>query len=310
MAHPQDPYQFHSWVLNGKEVSKDRFYAFTLEDDTVLTANLVTPTPTPIKEPPYEVYYENDIWTDVETVPLQNAEIGKLVQFGTYEQDNNLYNGTEPIDWIVLDVQDNKAFLLSKYVLFASRYHNYYNAPITWEKCTLRKKLNDEFYNDAFTQSEKDSILLTHNTNPDNPTYGTDGGADTDDYVFLLSLDEVRQYLTNEYFPFAEEGIQDRNLARGARPTRYAFSQTAFSSHTTLGDYGEEPLLSTDNTWYYLRSPGYDSNFAAVIHATSDIYEPGFLIAEPSLLQPYWGYFIEALTGVRPALWVDLSAIQ
>lgn len=307
MAHPEAPYQFHSWVLNGKEVSKDKFYAFTLEDDTVLTANLVTPTPA---APTYSVYYENDIWTDVETVPLLNAEVGKLVQFGTYEQDNILQNGTEPIDWIVLDVQDNKAFLLSKYVLFASRYHNYENVPVTWEQCYLRERLNNEFYNSAFTQSEKSGILLTHNTNPDNPTYGTYGGADTDDYVFLLSLDEVNQYLTNEYFPFAEEGIQDRNLARGARPTQYAFSQKAYSSHTTLGDYGKEPLLSTDNTWYYLRTPGYDASFAAVIHATSDIYETGYSTCVSFFSQTYWGAYIDIITGVRPAIWVDLSAVQ
>lgn len=307
MAHPQDPYQFQSWVLNGTEVSKNRFYSFTLEGDTVLTANFVTPTPS---VPTYSVYYEDDVWTDVETVPLQNAEVGKLVQFGTYEQDNDLTNGTEPIDWIVLDVQDNKAFLLSKYVLFAARYHNYENVPITWEQCKLREQLNNEFYNNAFSQSEKDSILLTHNINQDNPTYGTDGGADTDDYVFLLSLDEVGQYLTNEYFLFAETGVLDRNLARGARPTQYAFSQKAFSSHTTLGDYGKEPELTTDNTWYYLRTPGHDASFTAVIHATSDIYEWGFTTCTSQFSQTYWGAYIEIITGVRPALWVDLSSLQ
>ena len=307
IAHPEAPYQFHSWVLNGTEVSKNRFYSFTLEGDTVLTANLVTPTPS---VPSYSICYEDDVWTDVETVPLPNAEVGKLVRFGTYEQDNDLTNGTEPIDWIVLDVQDNKAFLLSKYVLFAARYHNYENVPITWEQCKLREQLNNEFYNNAFSQSEKDSILLTHNINQDNPTYGTDGGADTDDYAFLLSLDEVGQYLTNEYFPFAETGVLDRNLARGARPTQYAFSQKAFSSHTTLGDYGKEPELTTDNTWYYLRTPGHDASFTAVIHATSDIYEWGFTTCTSQFSQTYWGAYIETITGVRPALWVDLSAVH
>ena len=40
-------------------------------------------------------------------------------------------------------------------------------------------------------------IIKTHIVNKDNEEYGTSGGNDTDDYIFLLSLDEVKLYYKN-----------------------------------------------------------------------------------------------------------------
>ena len=51
------------------------------------------------------------------------VRIGDIVTFGRYEQDNNLDNGPEEIDWIVLDIQGDKALLLSKYGLDAKQYN-------------------------------------------------------------------------------------------------------------------------------------------------------------------------------------------
>ena len=60
----------------------------------------VTPTQTPV---PYQ-----------EKVSLKEAKKGCLVEFGAYEQDNNLKNGKEPIEWMVLDVKNGEALLRSK----------------------------------------------------------------------------------------------------------------------------------------------------------------------------------------------------
>ena len=43
--------------------------------------------------------------------------VGTTITLGEYEQDNDVSNGPEPIKWIVLDIQDNKALILSKYLL-------------------------------------------------------------------------------------------------------------------------------------------------------------------------------------------------
>ena len=49
--------------------------------------------------------------------------IGGIVTFGRYEQDGNEENGPEGIEWIVLDVQDGKVLLLSKYGLEVKPYN-------------------------------------------------------------------------------------------------------------------------------------------------------------------------------------------
>ena len=75
-----------------------------------------------------------------------------MILFGHYEQDNDLGNGPEPIEWIVLDTQDGKALLLSKYGLDAVPYNDDNNRAVTRETCTLRTWLNDTFLNAAFTR--------------------------------------------------------------------------------------------------------------------------------------------------------------
>ena len=76
------------------------------------------------------------------------------VTFGSYAQDNDRSNGTEPIEWIVLDVQEGKALLLSKYGLSAAGYHDTWD-DCTWETCSLRTWLNDRFLNWAFSLEEQ-----------------------------------------------------------------------------------------------------------------------------------------------------------
>ena len=55
--------------------------------------------------------------------------------------------------------------------------------------------LNEIFYESAFTDSEKDRIILVHNVNEDNPEYGTESGPDSWDKVFFLSYSEMMRYM-------------------------------------------------------------------------------------------------------------------
>lgn len=84
---------------------------------------------------------------------------GNVVTYGHYEQDNDTANGKEPIEWVVLDVQGDKALLISKYGLDVRPYNTEYNH-VTWEECTLRTWLNDTFLNAAFTPEGQQGFLL------------------------------------------------------------------------------------------------------------------------------------------------------
>ena len=86
-----------------------------------------------------------------------SATKGEIIDFGRYDQDD----GIQPISWLVLDVRDGKALLLSQKALEARHYHNR-SGSVTWEKCDLRKWLNGDFYNQAFREAEKERILETH----------------------------------------------------------------------------------------------------------------------------------------------------
>ena len=73
------------------------------------------------------------------------------ITFGSYPQSDVSGNIKDPIEWIVLDKQGDKALLLSKYILDYKWYNDEFKN-ITWESCTLRDRLNVTFYNTALQQ--------------------------------------------------------------------------------------------------------------------------------------------------------------
>ena len=97
---------------------------------------------------------------------------GDIVILGSYEQDNNPANGREPIEWIVLDAQSEKALLVSAAVLDTQAYHNSLE-DISWEDCTIRSWLNYYFLNTAFTTAEQKQILTATVPSDKNPRNST-----------------------------------------------------------------------------------------------------------------------------------------
>ena len=108
--------------------------------------------------------------------PYAANVVGDVVTFGSY-------------NWYIIGKSDDGVTLLMK-ESFTNKAYNDSSTDITWENCTLRSYLNNDFYN-TFSDEDKAKIALTHNENPNNPQHGTDGGNDTDDYIYLLSLDEA-----------------------------------------------------------------------------------------------------------------------
>lgn len=260
---------------------------------TPVPTNTPTPKPTSIPSP------------SPTPTPVKGIEVGDYVTFGSYEQDNDLSNGKEPIEWLVLDTEDGKAFLLAKYCLDAQKYDaNFsrreftqailngtpeaYDYDVTWEKSTLRAWLNNEFYNAAFTTGEQKSILLTDVENLPNANRGTSSGPDTKDYVYLLSEREALEYFGKEwilkYFDVYGDGPEKREHL--GNPTEYTLAQGA--------------TVKGSGRWYggycawWLRTIGGDSSVA------THIGESGFLDQD--------GGFADATcNGIRPVVWIDVT---
>ena len=136
--------------------------------------------------PQAKTYYRNE--------KIKKAAVGEYIKFGSYEQDNIKSNGKEDVEWLVLDKKDGKILIISRYALDCQQYDEN-SGSVTWEVCSLRKWLNSDFVNSAFTDDEKEAILTTSVVAHKNSFFKVKSGENTNDMIFLLSTTEVKQYL-------------------------------------------------------------------------------------------------------------------
>ena len=98
-----------------------------------------------------------------------------------------------PMQWLILDVQLDKALLIAKDCLLKAPYNEKYEI-VTWEQCSLRKELFPKLFDQLFNETEGEQVLLSKNMNPDNDKYKVSNEKETYDKLFLLSFDEVKKY--------------------------------------------------------------------------------------------------------------------
>lgn len=235
--------------------------------DTPTQEPTAAPTPEPAQTP----------------IPIPGSiAVGDIIRFGHYEQDNNLENGPEAIEWIVLDYDESNkiVMLLSKYGLDSKPYHTQYTR-ITWENCSLRKWLNEEFMNAAFSTEEQIAILTMYVDNSAGQTYwDADGGNNTQDRIFLLSYAQANLYLDVRY-------PSGKNLKSQMAPTAYAVAQGATVSEDLKTEEGE------NTGWWWLRNPGRNGSSAERVTDVGALHY--------NLVNANHGC-------VRPALWINLES--
>lgn len=127
--------------------------------------------------------------------PIINATVGSVFTYGKYEQDNNLGNGAEDIEWRVLDRQNDKLFVISKYALDCIEYNKDKN-PNSWKDTDLRRWLNSDFYKKAFTKDEQKNISTTYIYSDEGRTLGVEDSVLTDK-VFILNNYEQDTYFSS-----------------------------------------------------------------------------------------------------------------
>ena len=204
---------------------------------------------------------------------IKNAKVGDIVYFGTYEQDNKTSNGKENIEWLVLTKEKNRVLVISDKALDYQKY-NSSKTSVTWETCTLRKWLNNDFINAAFSAEERAKIPTVTVSADKNPEYDTYPGNATKDRVFLLSIVEAEKYFTSDE-------------ARKCVPTEYAISNGAYTSDSyTKGGKA--------TCWWWLRSPGFNLYNAADVEVGGDVFENG-------------GSAYSGADAVRPAMWISID---
>lgn len=181
----------------------------------------------------------------------------------------------------IIDSQPYSNTIYESYECYNDDYDDYYyndfNKTIfanDYATSSIRKWLNDDFYNTAFTSGDKIAIATTK---LDNSGYSsTYDSKETEDKIFLLSYDEAKN---SNYFA--------SDTKRQAKGSDYAKCQgldvSSFDS-------------SKGCSYWLLRSPGNSSSYCCEVNSdgyVGDYYYCGVDCSDG---------------GVRPALWINLPS--
>ena len=231
------------------------------------------------------------------TEPTEGAQgVGWMKSDTATKNGQGPYYKIEPIKWHVLSNADRKLFLLSDQTLDTFNYHDK-DVSVTWETSTMRSWLNgyaasfntggdsgidytsDNFLNTAFSAKDQTAIADTTVVNVDNSVYQTEGGNNTTDKVFLLSIAEARNtsYFANDN---SRIGINTDYAAGGGE----------------TGEVSADGGVGLGAMWW-LRSPGNNNGNAATVSGLDGAcFSNGRLVSNSSI-------------DVRPAFNLNLNSV-
>mgnify|MGYP003213946250 FL=1 len=234
----------------------------------------------------------------LETVVLKDAEIGDIVQMGTYEQDGDAET-EDPICWDVLDKDGDAVLLISHDVIAYQRFSDSRKCVI-WEDSEIRTWLNQEFYAEAFDETEQASIRETTLENPSTVGFAAhvdpsgdvqvrESRPDTKDKIFLLSWKEAEQYYGNRLTDASGLG---RRPSRAVLQKRKAiFTDLIIEELPAMYPYSRHLPDGTERLPWMLRSTGMKDYTILVIG-----YEGKWDQDYP-----------DSYNGVRPVMWVNVG---
>ncbi len=239
------------------------------------------------------------------------AKVGDIITMGTYEQDN-ISNGKESLNWQILDIKDGKALIISCPVLDCKEFSE--TADIAgWSESSLRKWLNTDFYESAFSDSEKSIITLTEINNPG--TYvgyddsgcwtvsntvsnletilsEADGQDNTQDRIFLLSIDEANKFFAsdNDRKAFLSDYGTELFIKLG-----FEQAQNGNIDEDAIRGYYEQEVSKYGRGFcnWWLRSPGIIEDAAAAVDYNGSAGQSMAVNAKDG--------------GVRPAMWIEIQ---
>lgn len=234
----------------------------------------------------------------LETVVLKDAKIGDIVQMGTYEQDGDAET-EDPICWDVLDKDGDAVLLISHDVIAYQRFSDSRKCVI-WEDSEIRTWLNQEFYAEAFDETEQASIRETTLENPSTVGFAAhvdpsgdvqvrESRPDTKDKIFLLSWKEAEQYYGNR---LTDASVLGRRPSRAVLQKRKAiFTDLIIEELPAMYPYSRHLPDGTDRLSWMLRSTGMKDYNILVI---------GY--------KGKWDQdYPDSYNGVRPVMWVNVG---
>lgn len=262
------------------------YYPQTIKDDSVTIIS---------NSPDSDGYYlgsDNERYAKVTAKPYVNSS-NQTMHFSNSQQivkDTVYYFKVEPIKWRILSNEDGTYKLLAELIIDSQMF---YSAQVNrtiggktiyannYEYSDIRKWLNEDFYNKAFTEIQKTFINTVLVDNSLSST-GSDNNNDyicndTNDKVYLLSQQDV----INDVYGF-KTSVFEKDTLRQKSPTDYA---------RVVGCGFEQNL---DTYYWWLRTP----SSANLINVAT--------IRPDSKAYGWRGVYAEEV-GVAPAITVTLN---
>ncbi len=226
-----------------------------------------------------DIAYNGDLYRKVTINEYRPCFASPDLDYYARQQENGYSEGStyyfrwEPIEWRVLSNDSNGVYVISSKVLDSQPYHNFYEN-VTWETCSLRSWLNGDFYNLAFSDDEKSTLVMTTLVNENNAKHDTDGGNDTQDNIWVISFSDS---LNADYGFISAEATED--------PLKRAFgSEYAKCQGLRKSDVTEYP----DTSVWWMRTPGKPGDHATICGYEGKINHTG-------------GKVLNSGFGIRPA---------
>lgn len=217
---------------------------------------------------------EDALLENVETSSKSIVDFLGTFKFGHYPANES--GESDDIEWVILDKNDNCVLAISKYILDYIPMHKK-SGKATWETSTIRKWLNEDFLNTAFSVDESELIFnTTLKANRSLSGILCNVCNDTEDKVFLLSKKDCYKYFTSV-------------VSRTCFSTEYAKTQ--------LSRMGK-PNMQTENLCYNWWLRNYSSPSA----------EGEMIISNGELT--VFGNKIRDIGGIRPAICINSDMLS
>lgn len=179
----------------------------------------------------------------IQIAAIENANIGDVITFGHYPQDNDYSNGDEELEWFVLAKENDRILLFSVYGIDVMPF-DADGREVSWHDCSLRAILNSLFYNLAFSDAQRGMIAETQTED------------DTVDYVFIPSYSFMESYAKD----YRSAEYTDYALSQGGRADTCIYTLRTPSDgwsgpsyRSTKGVWGSGSYcmyIDTDNACY------------------------------------------------------------
>ena len=207
----------------------------------------------------------------------------------------------EPIEWLILKKEKDRALLWSKDVLdhyvyderIPNKENNFKPFNSDWKDSSLRTWLNGYFYNEAFSDAEKNIILKTELDN----SYLAIKALDDYEQDYLNTKDKIFILAINEILDFPELSTKNRKLT--ARATKYASNVVRNNTKLSLDKDRDKDIKHQKIEGYiapYWLRTSEASNMAYSFWTEEQIDKYGLLTNS--------NY---SSIGVRPAIWVKFN---